>query len=343
MPNYLSNSLTRPKFFATLAVFAVVLFAANGAVAFLTRHTLPRQAMTEIAASPGAEILLSGSSLLVAGFDSAAFRSRLHLADSSHEVLNLAMTSTGPVEHMLFLHYALAHGARPRLVIYGFLDAQLSQPIVLANRDLVGKREVLYYLDPSYARRFYSMSFRDSVEFEIMRRSSLLSERSAVWGKVEHLRRYLSAQGMPAVPENSLGRVADFNSMEASDRDAFFAIVDSFANGPLSAPVEELLRQSQNAGARVVFVEMPMSSPHRRNFYDTESWRRYRAHLQTLAASQNALYLNASDWIADDALFQDHIHLNSDGATVFSRKLAQALQESAPESLPQSAGSAPLQ
>ncbi|HET9804294.1 MAG TPA: hypothetical protein VFP96_13740 [Candidatus Acidoferrum sp.] len=334
--------LTRFNFFATLAVFALSLFIANRTVAHLTRHTLPRQAMAQIAASPGANILLSGNSLLVAGFDPAEFRSQLHLPDASHDVLNLAMTSTGPVEHLLFLRYALEHGAHPRLVVYGFVDSQISQPTVLANRDLIGKREVLYYLEPGYARRFYSMSFRDSLEFQIMRRVSLLSERSAVWGKVELLRRHLSAQGMPLEQENSFGRIADFNSMEAPDRAGFTALMDGYANAPLNAPAEELLRLSQSAGARVVFVEMPMSSAHRRDFYDSDSWRRYRSHVQSLLAAQNAIYLNASDWIPDDALFQDHIHLNSTGATVFTRKLAQELMQRVPEAFQQAGRSSAL-
>jgi hypothetical protein len=327
MPASNANPLTKRSFFAALSILALCLAAANSAVAFLTRHTLPRQSMAMIKNSSGAKVVLLGNSLLVAGFDAAEFNARLQLQNGSKEALNLAMTSTGPIEHLLFLRYALAHGTAPCVVIYGFIGLQMSDPIVLANRDLIGKREVLYYLEPEYARRFYTMSSRDSAEFQIMRRSAMLSERSAVWGKIERLRRKLSAQGLPAAEENSLGRVADFNRMESPDSAGFALQVTAATNAPLNPPVEEILRESAKSGARIVVVEMPVTSMYRRKFYDTGAWMKYRAHVQSVLAGQNATYINASDWVADDSLFQDYIHLNSAGATVFSSKLGEILKQ----------------
>ena len=342
MTNSQSNALSKRNLFAALLVFTVCLAAANFIVAFLTRHTRPRQSMAMIANSPGASIVLLGNSLLVVGFDPVEFNAQLDVHNPPKDTLNLAMTSTGPIEHLLFLRYALRHGTAPRILVYGFVDLQLSDPIVLGNRDLIGKREVLYYLEPQYARRFYSMSLRDSLEFQIMRHSPMLVERSAVWGKIELLRRTFSAQGMPAVQENSLGRVADFNLMESSDPVNFALHVATAANAPLNPPVEEILRESAKSGASVVVVEMPMTSIHRRKFYDTDAWLRYRAHVQSVLAGHHALYINASDWVADDSLFRDPIHLNSGGAAIFSRKLAGVLQQQFSDSLTQPSAGAKL-
>src|SRR5262249_27042433 len=154
--------------------------------------------------------------------------------------------------------------------------------------------EVLYYLEPEYARSFLNFSLRDTLEFEIMRRVSIFEERSAVWGKVELLRRKLGGQGMPPVEENRLGRVADFNLMEASDSRAFEAQITAFANSSLNQPVEEIVRQSAQSNARVVIVEMPMTFVHRRKFYDTVAWLAYRSHIQELLAAQGAQYIDAS-------------------------------------------------
>jgi len=329
-----ANPLTKRSFFAALLVLVLCLVAANSAVAFLTRHTLPRQSMAMIASSSGASYVLLGNSLLVVGFDGSEFNSQLHVKDPVKDTLNLAMTSTGPLEHLLFLRYALAHGTAPRVLIYGFVDLQLSEPFSLSNRDLIGKREVLYYLEPEYARRFCSFTFRDSLEFEIMRRVAMLAERSAVWGKVELLRRKIAAQGMPPVEENRLGRVADFALLEAADPRAFASRAEGAANLPLNPPVAEILRESANSGARAVFIEMPMSAGHREQYYDTDSWRHYRAHVRALLASQNGLYIDASDWITDDSLFMDHIHLNSAGAILFTRKLARELRQRLPDLMP---------
>src|SRR5262249_806553 len=206
-----TNSLARRHFLATLLVCVICLVAANTAVAYLTRNTLPRQSLAMIRNSPGANVVILGNSLLVVGFDADEFSSQISPRRSSGETLNLAMTSTGPLEHLLFLRYALAHGTAPRLLVYGFFDPQLSEPTALSNLHLIGKREVLYYVEPEYARSFLNFSLRDTLEFEIMRRVSIFEERSAVWGKVELLRRKLGGQGMPPVEENRLGRVADFN------------------------------------------------------------------------------------------------------------------------------------
>ena len=326
------NAFSKRSFFAALLVLAFCLVAANFVVAFLTHHTLPRQSMAMIASSPGASYVFLGNSLLVVGFDAAEFKAQLKIP--AKETLNLAMTSTGQLEHLLFLRYALAHGTSPRVLIYGFVDLQLSEPFSLSNRDLIGKREVIYYLEPEYARRFCSFSFRDALEFEIMRRSAMLSERSAVWGKVELLRRKFAGQGMPAVEENRLGRVADFALLEAADPRAFALQAEEAANLPLNPPVAEILRESTSSGARAVFVEMPMSASHRERFYDTDSWRRYRAHVRALLTSQNGLYIDASDWVTDDSLFMDHIHLNSAGAILFTRKLAEELRRQLPDLAP---------
>ena len=44
-----------------------------------------------------------------------------------------------------------------------------------------------------------------------------------------------------------------------------------------------------------------------------------------------ATYIDASQWVTDDSLFSDRIHLNPNGATIFTRKLAEAIQEKFPD------------
>ena len=318
--------VTKRQFFASLLVLAVCLVAANEFIAFLTRHSLPRRFLANIADAPGAPIVALGNSLLVVGFDVPEFNSLMNFNGPGNGAINLAMGSTNPVEHLLFLRYALSHKIHPKLVIYGFLDLQLTDPVVLSNGDIVGNHDLLYYLDPEYARGFYHLSPRESAEFEVMRRAAMLADRSAIWAKVEIFRRRLAAHGMPPVQENRFGRVKDFSLLEPQEGGDFASQAGAAAGAPFTPAVQEILRQASDAGARVVFIEMPMPSRHRRLFYDNSSWARYRAHLRALAAAGAAGYINASDWITDDSLFSDHIHLNDSGSVVFTRMLAEAIR-----------------
>jgi len=318
-------------FFLTLFGLLLCLVAADFVVAYLTRNSIPRRYMAVAENSQQATVAVFGNSLLVVGFDAPEFDSALRLREPRRGTVNLAMGSTNPVEHLLYLRYALAHGARPKLIIYGFLDLQLSQQILLSNKEIIGNHDVLYYLEPEYARQFYHLSARDSVEFEFMRRFSMLADRSAVWVKVERLRRQLGGQGMPHEETNRFGRTLDFNLLEADSATAFAEQVENAAHAPFTPAVSELLRQASQSGAKVVFVEMPMPSRHRVLFYDTDAWRKYQLHASSLVAGQGATYIDASLWVMSDSLFSDRIHLNPDGATIFTRKLAEAIHEKFPD------------
>src|SRR5579859_3500869 len=169
--------LGKRHFFLTLFGLALCLIAADFVVAYLTRNSIPRRYMAVARNSKQATVAVFGNSLLVVGFDTSEFDSTLHLNDPQRGTVNLAMGSTTPVEHLLYLRYALAHGVRPKLIIYGFLDLQLSQPILLSNKEIIGNHDVLYYQEPEYARQFYYLSPRDLVEFEFMRRFAMLADR----------------------------------------------------------------------------------------------------------------------------------------------------------------------
>src|SRR5690349_24075692 len=98
--------LSKRQFFASLLVLAVCLVVANAFVAFLTRHSLPRRFLSGIANTPGAPIVALGNSLLVVGFDVPEFNSLMDFSGPGRQAINLAMGSTNPVEHLLFLRYA---------------------------------------------------------------------------------------------------------------------------------------------------------------------------------------------------------------------------------------------
>jgi len=90
-------------------------------------------------------------------------------------------------------------------------------------------------------------------------------------------------------------------------------------------PVEELLRLASTHARRTVLIEMPMAPHHRDVFYETPEWRAYREYVRRLAAERGVEYIDAHDWVASNGSFGDGLHMNKEGARIFSRRLAQAI------------------
>ena len=64
---------------------------------------------------------------------------------------------------------------------------------------------------------------------------------------------------------------------------------------------------------------------HLERFYAEPVWQTFRAETKRAVEQAGAIYLDASTWIPDAALFDDNLHLSKQGATQFSGALAQNL------------------
>jgi hypothetical protein len=274
--------------------------------------------------SRSASVIALGNSLVASGFDEVAFDSGAGLS-APRGAANLGLGASSPVEQLLLLRYALSHGVHPNLVVYGFYDFQLTTPDRFTTSDLIGNHAMLYYVEPLYARRFYSLSLHDSFQFRAMHAIPMFAERGAVWAKVEILRRAIAQQGMPAERTNHMGRAADFSLLESDNAEDFRLQCEASTNLPLTSSVRELLRQAHDLGLTIAVVEMPMPDRHRRLFYDTPWWSQYVTHIRNLLAPFNVIYVDAGDWIQDDALFDDPLHLSARGAAQLSQRLGRLL------------------
>jgi hypothetical protein len=318
-------NISKRQIFLSLGGMLLVLVALNYAVAFAARNSVPRRVMAVARQSTSTVVMAIGNSLIGAGFDAAAFDKGIGLsADTS--TVNLSLGASTPVEQFLLMRYGLQHRMRPKLLIYGFYDFQLSTPLVLSTRDLVGNRAMLYYVEPEYARKFYYLSPHDRVEFELMRRFPMMVDRGAVWAKVELFRRRLSQEGMPEELSNRFGRVTDFSLLESANESDFAQTCEEASGRGFISAVDEIIRQASSAGMKVVFVEMPMNPDHVRRFYDTSAWEQYRAHVQSLLSAEGVTYIDASHWVGEESMFGDHLHLNEAGALLFSERLGEQLR-----------------
>lgn len=329
--------MSKRQFFSTVGALLVILLAVNAAVAVATRNSVPRRVMARARQFPRATVMGLGNSLMGAGFEEAAFNRAMGLERSSGAV-NLALGASTPVEQLLLLRYALQNQIRPQLLLYGFYDFQLTDPVSLSTADLFGNRAVLYYLEPEYGRAFYHLSFHDRVEFEIMRRFPMTVDRGAIWAKVELLRREISQQGMPEETSNRFGRARDFSLLEAVNTAEFIRECEAGKTRNLMPAVEEMIRQGKATGAKIMFIEMPMPPSHVQMFYDTAAWQEYTAHLRAQLGQAGVTYLDASRWFGDASSFADSLHLTEAGGAKFSERLGELLRGfnliAAPQEIP---------
>jgi hypothetical protein len=321
--------LTKRQLILTSAVLLASLLVMNLAVVYLTRNSVPRRVMRHARESRSASVLALGNSLIAAGFDEGAFDTGA-LLSPPRGASNLGLGSSLPVEQLLLLRYAIAHGIRPRLVVYGFYDFQLTATNQLTTGELIGNHAMLYYVEPFYARRFYSLSLHDASQFRAMHAIPMLADRGAVWAKVEILRRAFAQQGMPAEGINRFGRVSDFSLLESDNSEDFQRQCEGSLNLQLAPPVKELIHEAHDAGVTIAIVEMPMRGAHRKLFYDTACWPRYVAHVRNMLVSYDVVYVDASNWIQDDSLFADPLHLSPTGAAQFSKRLGSLFGASSP-------------
>jgi len=283
--------------------------------------------------SPDTELIFLGNSLVEAGADTAAFESAWPNLTQAPSAINLALGGTSPAEHSLILQRALQRVEHPKYVIYGFFDDQLTSSAQGNWSDLVGNRALSYDF-PKQAAHYYSPSSKvRPLELGLIGHIPMLGERSMLWSRVELLRRAIGGIGLPGQKTNRYGRAQDFAALEPKDAATFqercgYTVREQI---DFSAPVRDIIRNTQEHGATIILLEMPLPSRHRELFYSSTAWQEMKRYLQVRATEYHAVYLSASDWVTNDNCFQDATHLSESGAQIFSRKLAFTLSRTNPD------------
>src|SRR5207253_911644 len=134
---------------------------------------------------------------------------------------------------------------------------------------------------------------------------------NTICSSIERARRKLSGVGAPPPEIGRSGRTADFAGLE-DDPDVFRqCCVDVVAHrAPLLAAVRDLFETVRDARAELIVIEAPMTSSHRRRFYDTPEWEAYRAYVRSETERFGGRFVDASDWMVD-AAFEDAVHLSA--------------------------------
>jgi hypothetical protein len=317
----------KKRLFIPVAIALVILLAYNVLIARAAKKTQRQHLLAAIDhLSPSTDCLFIGNSLIEAGCDANAFESAWRTS-SSPTAVNLGLGATTPVEHYLILKHVFSQAVHINYVIYGFFDDQLNAAPDGKWEDLIGNRAFSYYF-PQDAAAFYTPNSKlGEWRLEMTEHVPMIAERSSLWDRVELFRRRLDDIGMPKQKVNRFGRVGDFNALEARDVPSFTQRCDAIIHGQqgFSAPIQAIIDLAQEHGAKVIFVEMPMSPRHLETFYSLPVWSEMRAHLQSLANKERVTYITASDWVTNGENFEDTVHLNEKGARFFSARLGTAL------------------
>lgn len=316
--------------FVPIGIALAILLVYNVLIYFAAKETQRQHLLAVVDHLPAnANCLFLGNSLIEAGCDAKTFDSAWPDSTSAPLAVNLGLGATTPVEHYLILKQAFERPIHPKYIVYGFFDDQLNAEPTGDWADLVGNRAFSYYF-PREAAAFYAPNSRLTAwKMELVEHIPMLAERSSLWDRVELFRRQFDEIGMPKQKVNRFGRVADFNALEAKDVPSFTRRCDAIIHGRegFCAPIQAMIKLAHQHGAKVYFVEMPMSPRHRETFYSLPVWSEMRTHLQKLSAEQQVTYITASDWVPQGKDFEDTVHLNEQGARSFSARLAGTLAQ----------------
>ncbi|MGC3969145.1 MAG: SGNH/GDSL hydrolase family protein [Pirellulales bacterium] len=307
---------------------ALVIVAANVAVAYLARNSYSRVLLRKAEVATSETDAFIGNSLVRCGIDERAFEA----VRPNSQAVNLGLGSTWTLDHYLISRQLKS--ARLRAVYYGFSDLQL---VATGEQDfstLVGNRALVYYAEPEIAARYFRGNSVWAAVFPHLQYLPMLVERLTVWSKVEKLRRQIGEWGLPKAAVNEFGRVEDFAANERDVTEVANSCRSAVAEAhPIVPEIRDMIQEMRRRNAEVVMVSMPLPSRHRARYYDSPEWRSYLRYVQTLIAAEGASYIDASDWIADE-YFTDVLHLNEAGAAEFSTRLAQLMNSRQPAAAP---------
>jgi hypothetical protein len=90
--------------------------------------------------------------------------------------------------------------------------------------------------------------------------------------------------------------------------------------GRAAEALERMLGRCRDNGIRVILLGIPTCSPHRAA-YTPEIEAAYDGYIRKLMAEYDCLYVDGRAWVPD-TLFLDTLHVDLDGAKLFTRRLA---------------------
>jgi hypothetical protein len=180
---------------------------------------------------------------------------------------------------------------------------------------MISSRALAYSFPEDAAALYAPGSWETEWRFRAMSLLPMLAERTTLWSKVETLRKAMGAWGMSAggtAPKEDLDELARRLGRVVHEDRGF------------SPAVKELFRLAETRGTRMIVVAMPDGRPP--GFHDEPASRALRAYNRAKVEAAHGLYIDASQWIPERKYYKgDGVHLNPEGARLFSEQLGREL------------------
>jgi hypothetical protein len=218
----------------------------------------------------------------------------------------------------------------PRVIVLGTSAAAILPEMTMVDpAEMVGNRA----LELGWSRAddfwlFYGHhlpeGYDPAIRYALNRMTSLQAYASLAWFKAQRLQDRIT--GAKAVgPSNRFGAVEAMRALASSAATQVEASLRHW-DGRWRPNVwfEEIRRLANNREAKLVLVNLPMTSVYRDRISATDALIRYDAWLKAELARNGIEYLDFSA-LVPDAAFQDGLHVGSDGALIFSDALGRSL------------------
>lgn len=299
--------------------------------AYATRHFGPNTILASAESRGDACVLTIGDSRMAAGVDVPTMAKTLEHRHAFHCVAPLGIGALPLSGQAMALRRFVDDGKHPSEIVVGasvgtLLDQGSPDPGAFAgNRaaELAWSRPAdvfTYYPDFPFGH------LDKGVRFLFNRSNSISVYASPLWFKAQSLQNRLVGISVDE-PRNRFGSLADMHALLGAFADeSKAALTRDQTHWHLSSWFEVIRESAERVGARLVVVEVPMPSVYRDEVADSTLGGAYEEWVASALTNAGCGHIDLSNLSSlDDTRFTDGVHLDEEGARLFSEALAGAL------------------
>lgn len=242
-------------------------------------------------------------------------------------VFNYAILGAGPVTELACLNRLLQEGARPDLLLVEIHPALLYQDQAYAEGQWISaerrgwaEQRVL----GQYARGQWLTWVAARMAPVSANRLGILSSLAPCWLPWSTVRQdgwlALDRDGWMVHRKPQRDAADARHDLEAAREQYSWALKRSQVSTPVDRAVRDLLALCRRERVRPVLVTLPEARSYQ-GWFSASARSAVQAYLTTLCQEADVPWVDARDWMSDDAFYDGH-HLTPDGATAFTRRLA---------------------
>jgi hypothetical protein len=287
---------------------------------------LPIEVITSGYTSPS-DILFMGNSRVATAIKPSLINQLNQNPKHSISSYNLGVGSTDIGIHYLLLKRLVEKGKQPKVLIYGFVDNDLTRTNFPDD----------YNLPEASKWNDWKLLFEKSLTSIDSRSDWVTKKLSRVYRYRFIIRSTLSKrltqnQVRTAQINKNAGGFQDFRNivedravdeLNASEKNRYKELYEddkSWLFNPSSTYLEDLVKLCAQTKIRLVFIEMPVTKLRNKMAYNSSYRKLYFNQLKTYLKNNNIPLYNLST-VSPDKYIPDTMHLSDEGATFFTLKL----------------------